>query len=68
MPIESNQAGDRGPLDEFLEPTRLLGLALILLTTKLMRHLHRRWAAARRRRLRTVAAHRTVLIKKRASE
>lgn len=68
MPIESSQAGDRGPLDEFLEPTRLLGLALILLTTKLVRHLHRRWAAGRRRRLRAVAVRRATLIKERAGE
>lgn len=68
MQIESSRTGERGPIDEFLEPTRLLGLALILLTTKLVRHLHRRWAAGRRRRLRAFATHRTMLIEERASE
>lgn len=68
MPIESSRTGERGPIDEFLEPTRLLGLALILLTTKLVRHLQRRWAAGRRRRLRAVAAQRAMLIRERTGE
>lgn len=42
MPVEPNVSGEKSP---FLEPTRLLGLALIMLTMKVSRHLRTRWAA-----------------------
>lgn len=51
MQVEPNVSGEKSPLDEFLEPTRLLGLALIVLTLKVSRHLRTRWAAKKEPRL-----------------